>query len=160
MDSKAETHMAILQDLIVSVRNLRAELKVETKAKVPVEVFAPDTEIRSLIDQNRGALERLANVEDLKFAEASLEKLANVRHTARFDVRLIYEQKIDVAAEREKIKKELEKAEKELANGERQLGNEQFIAKAPGPVVDKLRARVEELRILIEKLRKKLDELG
>ena len=159
IDKAAETQMAILQDLIVSVRNLRAELKVETKAKVPAEVFAPDADIRSLIEQNRGALERLANVDELQFASSSLEKLPNVRHTARFDVRLIYEQKIDVAAEREKIKKELEKAEKELANGERQLGNEQFIAKAPGPVVDKLRARVEELRILIEKLRKKLDEL-
>ena len=34
--------MAILQDLIVSVRNLRAELKVETKARVPIEVFAPE----------------------------------------------------------------------------------------------------------------------
>jgi len=160
IDKAAETHMAILQDLIVSVRNLRAELKVETKAKVPVEVFAPDADIQALIEQNRGALERLANVDELRFAASSLEKLSNVRHTARFDVRLLYEQKIDVAAEREKIKKEFEKAEKELANGERQLGNEQFIAKAPGPVVDKLRARVEELRILIEKLRKKLDELG
>jgi len=160
IDKAAEAQMAIVQDLIVSVRNLRAELKVETKAKVPVEVFAPDADIRSLIEQNRGALERLANADELRFADCSLEKLPNVRHTARFDVRLIYEQKIDVAAEREKIKKELEKAEKELANGERQLGNEQFIAKAPGPVVDKLRARVEELQILIAKLRKKLDELG
>ncbi|HET8827597.1 MAG TPA: valine--tRNA ligase [Terriglobales bacterium] len=160
IDKAAETQMAILQDLIVSVRNLRAELKVETKAKVPVEVFAPDADIRGLIEQNRGALERLANVDELRFADSSLEKLPNVRHTARFDVRLIYEQKIDVAAAREKIKKELEKAEKEVANGKRQLGNEQFVAKAPGPVVDKLRARVEELRILIEKLRKKLDELG
>jgi valyl-tRNA synthetase len=160
IDKAAETQMAILQDLIVSVRNLRAELKVETKEKVPVEVFAPDADIRSLIEQNRGALERLANVDELRFAVSSLEKLPNVRHTARFDVRLIYEQKIDVAAEREKTKKELEKAEKELANGEWQLGNEQFIAKAPGAVVDKLRARVEELRILIVKLRKKLDELG
>src|SRR5690349_15134867 len=102
IDKAAETQMAILQDVIVSVRNLRAELKVETKAKVPAEVFAPDADIRTLIEQNRGALERLANVDDLRFADSSLEKLPNVRHTARFDVRLMYEQKIDVAAEREK----------------------------------------------------------
>ena len=35
IDLKAETHMAVLQDLIVSVRNLRAELKVEPKVKIP-----------------------------------------------------------------------------------------------------------------------------
>jgi valyl-tRNA synthetase len=85
--------------------------------------------------------------------------MASVRHTARFDVRLVYEQKIDVAAEREKLTKELEKAEKERGNGERQLGNEQFVAKAPAQVVEKLRVRVEELKVLGEKIAKKLDEL-
>ena len=40
-DLAAETEMAILQDLIVSVRNLRAELKVEPKVKVPIEIFRP-----------------------------------------------------------------------------------------------------------------------
>ena len=161
IDKAAETQMAILQDLIVSIRNLRAALQVEPKAKVPVEVFTEEQEIRILIEQNLGALERLgANVAALRFTDNSLEKLPNVRHTARFDVRLIYEKKIDVAAERDKIKKELQKAENEKANGERQLSNEQFIAKAPIHVVDKLRARVEELRVLIDKLKSKGDELG
>ena len=36
-DLRAETEMAILQDLIVTVRNLRAELKVESRVKVPIE---------------------------------------------------------------------------------------------------------------------------
>ena len=59
-DLTAETEMAILQDLIVSVRNVRAELKVEPKVKVPIEVFAHEPEIRTMIEQNRGAVERLA----------------------------------------------------------------------------------------------------
>ena len=42
LDLAAETEMAILQDLIVSVRNLRAELKVEPKSKVPIQVFADE----------------------------------------------------------------------------------------------------------------------
>ena len=133
--------MAILQDLIVSVRNLRAELKVEPKVKVPIEVFAQEPEIRKMIEQNRGAVERLANVENMTFVDNSLAKQAGARSTARFDVHVIYERKIDVAAERERLKKELEKIEKELANGQRQLGNEQFLAKAPAKVVEGLRKR-------------------
>jgi len=160
IDKTAEMQMAILQDLIVSVRNLRAELKVETKAKVSVELFVQDGEIRKLIDENRGAIGRMANVEALRFADTSLEKLSNVRHTARFDVRLVYEQKVDVAAEREKLKKELEKLENERVSAERQLGDEQFVAKAPPKVVEQRRRRLEEVNMLIEKLRKKLDELG
>ncbi len=55
--------------------------------------------------------------------------------------------------------KDLEKFEKEKANGERQLGNEQFVAKAPAQVVEKLRTRVGELTVLIEKNKKNLGEL-
>jgi valyl-tRNA synthetase len=160
VDLVAETQMAILQDLIVAVRNLRAELKVDAKTKVPIEVFAHTPEIRALIEENQGAIERLgANVEEVRFADSSLGKLSGTRHTARFDVRLIYESKIDRAAEREKRRKELEKLVGELANGERQLGNEQFMKKAPAEVVARLRNRVEELKLLIAKIRGEMDDL-
>ena len=144
-DLAAETEMAILQDLIVSVRNLRAELKVEPKVKVPIEVFAHEAEIRKMIEQNHGAVERLGNVEKITFVENSLANWLARAGTARFDVHVIYERKIDVAAECERLKKELEKIEKELANNQRQLGNEQFLAKAPAKVVEGLRKQQQEL---------------
>ncbi|MGC2173165.1 MAG: valine--tRNA ligase [Candidatus Sulfotelmatobacter sp.] len=159
-DLNAETEMAILQDLIVNVRNVRAELKVEPKVKVPIELFAHEPGIRAMIEQNRGAVERLANVEKIKFVEGSLVKHTGVRSTARFDVHVVYERKIDIAAERERLKKDLEKLEKEFANNQKQLGNEQFLAKAPAHVVEALRRREAELTVLLEKTRGKLPELG
>ena len=159
-DLEAETEMAILQDLIVSVRNLRAELKVEPKVKVPVEVFAHEPAIRTMIEQNRGAVERLAHAEKITFVESSLANRAAARGTARFDVHVIYERKIDMAAECERLRKDLEKIEKELGNNQRQLGNEQFLAKAPEKVVEGLRRRGQELIVLQEKTRSKLKELG
>jgi valyl-tRNA synthetase len=153
IDRKSETQMAILQDLIVSVRNLRAELKVEAKTKVPIEVYALEPDIRELIERNNGAVERLATVEKISFAESSLSKLPGARHTARFDVHVIYEKKIDAAAERERLRKELEKSEKEIANLQNQLGNEQFLAKAPSHVIENMRRRLQELEILREKLK-------
>ena len=158
-DLNAETEMAILQDLIVNVRNVRAELKVEPKVKVPVEIFAHEPTIRAMIQQNRGAVERLANVEKITFTDSSLAKQAGARSTARFDVHVIYERKVDVAAERERLTKELEKLEKEFANNQKQLGNEQFLAKAPAKVVEGLRTRAEELISLRGKIRNQLDEL-
>ena len=41
VNEPALVQMAILQDLIVSIRNLRAELKIESKIKVPIQVFFP-----------------------------------------------------------------------------------------------------------------------
>ena len=131
IDLKAETYMAVLQDLIVSVRNLRAELKVEPKLKVPIQVYAHEAEIRKLIEENSHSVEKQANVESIAYVESSLAKLPGARHTARFDVHLIYEQKIDVASECERLKKELEKLEKDIASGQGRLGNETFLTKAP-----------------------------
>ncbi len=160
IDRNAETDMAILQDLIVSVRNLRAELKVETKTKVPIDVYMHEPAIRTLIGQNQGAIERLATVEKVIFAENSLSNLPGARHTARFDVHLIYEKKIDVAAECERLKKELEKIEKETANLQKQLENEKFLAKAPSHVVEKMRMRLGELGALQGKTATKQTDLG
>jgi valyl-tRNA synthetase len=158
-DLAAETRMAILQDLIVAVRTLRAELKVEQKQKVPIQVFAPEADIRSLLEDNHGAIERLANVESITFAEGSLAKLTGARSTARFDVHVVYEKKIDVAAERLRLTRELEQIEKEIGNGQRQLSNEQFLSKAPAKVVEGMRKRSTELEVLREKIRSQLDEL-
>jgi valyl-tRNA synthetase len=159
-DLAAETEMAILQDLIVSVRNLRAELKVEPKMKVPIEVFAHEPAIRAMIELNHGAVERLGNVEKITFVETSLASRAGARGTARFDVHVIYERKIDVAAECDRLKKELDKIEKELTNNQKQLGNEQFLSKAPEKVVEGLRRRGQELLVLQEKTKSKQKELG
>jgi valyl-tRNA synthetase len=161
IDLGAETEMAILQDLIVTLRNLRAELKVEPKVKVKFEVFVHEPEIRAMLEKNLGAvlLDRPANVETITFVESALANLSGGRSTSRFDVHAIYEKKIDVAAERERLTKELEKIEKEQTNGQRQLSNEQFLAKAPAKVVEGLKTRAEELRVLREKTLAKLKEL-
>jgi valyl-tRNA synthetase len=148
MDSAAENDMAVLQELIVNVRNLRAELKVEQKLRVPIQVYSGDAGILSLIEQNRGSIERLASVEEITFATGSLSKLSGARSTARFDVHVIYEKEIDVAAERERLQKELDRYEKEISNGQRQLQNEQFLARAPAQVVEGIRKRAEELEVL------------
>ena len=162
IDLSAETEMAILQDLIVSVRNLRAELKVEPKVKVPVEVFAHEPEIRAMLEKNLSAvlLDRPANVENITFVKRSLANLPGTRSTSRFDVHAIYEKKIDVAAERERLTKELEKIEKQFTSAQSRLGDEQFLSKAPPHVVDGLRKQVEELSILRTKTIAKLRELG
>ena len=72
---------------------------------------------------------------------------------------VVYEKKIDVAAERERLRKELARLENERSNAERQLGNQGFLSKAPANVVEGLRKRKAELDVLIEKTRQALDEL-
>jgi valyl-tRNA synthetase len=159
VDTAAETEMAILQDLIVAVRNIRAELKIEPKQKLAIEVHADD-EIRKLIERNRPSLERMANVASVAFVLTSLAKAVGARSTARFDVRVLYERKIDVGAKRERLNKELAKMTDEMGRATAQLTNQAFLAKAPVKVVNGLKQRRAELEVLIAKAQSALDELG
>jgi valyl-tRNA synthetase len=75
-------------------------------------------------------------------------------------VMLVYERKVDAAAEKERLCKELGKLEAQLASAQRQLGNQQFLAKAPATVVDGLKKQATETALLIEKDRIALASLG
>ena len=56
-----------------------------------------------------------------------------IRSTPQFDVEVIYEKTIDVAAERERLSKELAKLEKGVTSAERQLSNPAFLEKGSAP---------------------------
>jgi valyl-tRNA synthetase len=151
--------MTVLQDLVVNIRNLRAEMKVETKAKTPVRIHT-SADLQALISDNRGMLERLANVEAIEFTSQSLANAPGARTTPKFEVALVYERKVDVVAEKERLAKELARLENQLAGAQRQLGNEKFLAKAPAEVVAGLKKQAAELEILIEKTRRALEGLN
>ena len=160
VDLAAEAEMAVLIDLIAAVRNLRAELKVETRATVPIQVYSHDAATTQLIRQNESAIKRLANVERIEEVKESLAKAAASRATARFDVAVVYEKKIDVAAECMRLKKDLEKYNAELGRARGQLSNQAFLGKAPEKVVEGLRKRAAELEVLIPKTEAAMKELG
>jgi valyl-tRNA synthetase len=151
--------MAILQDLIVALRNIRAELKIEPKQKLAIEIHADDA-IRKLIERERAWLDRMANVESVAFVCTSLANAADARSTARFDVRVVYERKIDVGAERKRLNKELARLRGELDKAGKQLTNPGFLANAPEGVVNGVKQRKSELEVLIAKAQAALNGLG
>jgi len=154
-----ETEMSVLQDLIVSVRQIRHDLKIEPKVSAPIRVFATDG-VRSLVEENREAVERLANVSAITFVDSELAKVPGARHTARFDVVVDYEKKVDTVAVRARLEKDLAKFEKEQDVAARQLSNAHFLQKARPDVVKGVERRLGELNVLVEKTRTALKELA
>jgi valyl-tRNA synthetase len=131
---------------------------VEEKATVPIRLRVAPAE-RGGIEQNSDIIGRLAKVSSIEFVD-SMPEGAGVRSAPGFDVAVVYERTIDVAAECERLKKELARFEKEISNADRQLSNEGFLAKAPANVVEGLRRRAAELTVLIPKNRAALDSLN
>jgi len=156
-DEASVAAMATLQELITTVRALRKELGVPEKEAAPILLHG-NNRIVALVDANRDMLAKMARVAEVTFAEDAPAG-TNARATASFDVAVIYERQIDVAAERERLTKELAKLEKGLTAAERQLGNEAFMAKAPAHIVEGLRKQASETKMLHEKAKAALDAL-
>ena len=156
-DAASVEAMNILQELIVTVRGLRKELGVPEKEATPIHVHA-NNRIAALADANADMLARLARVSSVELVHEA-PKGNNARATAIFDVSVVYERQIDVAAERERLEKDLAKYDKGLQAAERQLNNEGFVAKAPAHIVEGLKKQAAETRALKEKAQAALDAL-
>ena len=157
-DSAALEHMALLQGLIVEVRAVRKEIGVEEKAVVPIELRI-DEKLKPVISGSSAIVERLARVSEIRFVDQISAGLA--RHaTPQFDVAVVYERKIDVAAECEKLSKEIARQEKNVASADRQLGNPAFTAKAPAHIVEGLKKQRDDAQHLLDKLRADRDSLA
>ena len=143
-DAEAERQMALLQGIITTARNLRAEMKVDPKA------------------QMEGTLSTAG--EEKAVASAQLEailKLANLKLTVTdgHEGLKIKASEQQMEAQRNRLIKENEQLEKNIANHERQLGDEKFMAKAPAKVTDGMRTKLAEYREQLDKNKKALGAL-
>jgi valyl-tRNA synthetase len=156
-DIDAAEQMALLQSLVVEVRALRKEIGVEEKATTPIEV-RPDPLTHRAAEKNAAIIEKLARVSEIRFVEAISAGLSK-HHTANFDVAVVYERTIDVAAERERLSKEIARLEKAFTANESKLNSESFLGKAPPHIVEGLRKQHTETTLLLEKARASLSSL-
>jgi len=150
--------MEIIKRLIEGIRNRRSDLKVPPKQRITIRIFT-QASTQTLINSNRDLIGQGADVGDIEISPQSMAKVPGVQTTHAYEVLVVYERKMDVAAERNRLSKELEKLLSERSNTERQLGNEGFLAKAPARVVEGLRRRHAELDQLVPKTRTALEEL-
>jgi valyl-tRNA synthetase len=161
LDEDAEREMALLQEIIVNIRNLRAELKVDAKRKIPVDLHASDGGVAKLVGDSRQAIERLANLSALQMiAQPLREEGGALRARPEFTLKISLADAVDLDAERARLRKEQQKLEKELASLTGQLANEQFTSKAPAQVVGNMRAKRDEIAAQLAKVQKTLRQLG
>jgi valyl-tRNA synthetase len=153
----SQVEMQSLQSFIVEIRALRKEIGIEEKASTPVEIRT-NASLRKIAEKNRDIIERLARANNIRFVDAISPNLTT-RSTPAFDVAIVYERTIDVAAERDRLTKEIEKREKNIANADQKLGNPAFVEKAPAHIVEGLKKQRAEEQMLLEKARSALDAL-
>jgi valyl-tRNA synthetase len=133
-DAAAEAEIGAVQSLITEVRRFRADQGLQPGQKVPARLELSGTGLGAHEAAVRQIL-RLQPEGDAFTATATLP-------VAGATVALDLSGTIDVEAERKRLAKDLAAAEKERAQATAKLGNDAFLAKAPEPVVDKIRTRL------------------
>lgn len=150
----------LIQELIGSIRIIRAEMKLDPKKRVAAEFSIPDGSARKSIEANRDGVLRLALLSELKLSPDRQPQAGGaVRSTAQFDVRVEYEETIDVGAEIARSRKEMERISKDIASKERQLGDETFRSRAPEKIIRGMETTLQERRVEMEKLAGRLAQL-
>jgi valyl-tRNA synthetase len=148
--------MQLLQDVVVAIRNLRAEYNVPPSKELAVTVYGNPPQ--TLSDQWK-LVRSLARVGEFSAKDGEPEhgELAAVVGDLQIGVRLAGT--IDVAAEQARLDKDLTKTNKERQGVQGRLGNPSFVDRAPPDIVEKERARLTELEEKIAKLTRSLERL-
>src|SRR5271154_658408 len=158
-NSAALEEFEMLQYLITSVRNIRAEQKIDPKKRVAAELLPRDSAIKELVEQNLETIKRLAFLSDLQMVTERLGVGGAIRSTPRFDVRIPFDEIVDPRVELARSKKDIEGLTKDIASKEAQLGNDTFRSKAPERIIKGMEATLEERRMELRKLTDRVAQL-
>jgi valyl-tRNA synthetase len=160
IETKGAQEMKLFQEIIVAARNIRAEMKLDQKRKVPAELSIGNPLARKLVQENLDPVLRLANLSELVISSDQLNPEGGaMRSTALFDLRIAYGDAVDTQVEIARLKKDLERLAKDIDSKQARLADEEFTSKAPAKIVQDLRSTLVERQLEHKKLLDRLKQL-
>ena len=154
-DEVAARRIQDAEKLITELRRFRSDQGVKPSQKVPGRL---DFAAADLSDQEalvRNLAKTTEPGEDFTESASIEVRLSQ----ATVEVTLDTSGAVDVAAERKRLEKDLAKANKELEQTTKKLGNDNFLAKAPEEVVEKIRTRQTVAQEEVDRISARLEAL-
>jgi valyl-tRNA synthetase len=150
-DDKQVDHFRMIQRIVTSVREMRADNKVDPKFEVESTLQLRDT---PLPQTDVAVIENLAKV---KITQSMITDTADV--TPPFTLLMRLPSRPNGTASRARLEKDNARLEKGIESLSRQLADETFVNKAPAHVMDAMRAKLAEYQAQLKKNRDLLDSL-
>jgi len=158
-DADAERQVGFLQQLVVAVRNLRAENGLTPGKPVPVTVRGAPEQL-DLVEKLADQIRPLARIETLTLSrDGSRPHVAASAVVGGAEVFLPLEGLVDLDEERARLSREADKLLTDLESTRKKLRNQDFLTKARPDVVERERTRLEQLEGTLDKLRRAQDSL-
>lgn len=156
-DETAERSLQLVRDIIVGIRNIRAEYKVEPAKFVAATIVSPHVD---LLAEQRALLCRLARLsnDDLHLVTALAVRSKAAATVVIGDVEIFVPLAglIDLAAERQRLTKELANAEADAERRRTRLADDTFTGKAPVAIVQRERDTLSAVEAQIARLRQRV----
>ena len=160
IDTSAEEQIALLQEIITAARNMRAEMKLDQKTKLPAELAPSSPAVQSTVENSLDTILRLANLSSLSFAQPPFDSTKGaIRSTKDFELFIAYEAAVDIPAEIARLKKEMEQLAKNIASNRQRFEDQTFRSRAPEHIVKGLEATLAERQAEFEKIKERLAQL-
>jgi valyl-tRNA synthetase len=161
VDATAMADLEWVKQIIVAVRNIRAELNIAPSKPLNALVRGVSYQDRIRLEANQtffASLAKLATITILEEGETA--PMSSTQLVGNMELLIPMAGLIDVGAEMARLDKQLEKLAQEIARIEGKLSNQGFVAKAPAAVIDKERAKMADLTRDIEKFNEQKIELA
>ncbi len=158
-DAAMEARMALMQELVRVVREVRNRYMIDARTPLDVSVRCPETtadDLRALAP----FITSLAGVGRLECGPKTAKPRQSATHVhPDFESYVSLAGLIDPAAETKRLEKELAEKMKHLQATRGKLGNSNFVDKAPAEVVQQQRDLVEDLQKQVQAIEENLREL-
>ena len=160
IDAEAEDQISLVQEIITLARNIRSEMKIETKAKIAAQLAPLSQPVRATVENSMDTILRLASLTSLSLATPPFDSTkGNIRSTKDFELFIAYDAAFDVRAEVARLRKELDRLTKDIASKELRLKDETFRSRAPEHIVKGLETTLAERKAEFAKLGERLAQL-
>lgn len=160
LDETVESEFALLQEIIVRIRDARNQAKVEQAKRVQVILAAGEQ--ATLLNAQLPIIEFLARTEKPQLCVSLPEKPQQAMSllAGNVEIYLPLAGLLDIDKELARLEKETVAVEQEIARIQSKLANEAFVARAKAEVVQKERDRLLEQEERLGKLRERRAELA
>jgi valyl-tRNA synthetase len=154
LDSCAESKMALIQEVVGAVRNIRGTMSVPPGRRADVLLKTNSDEAAQILEGASGYVCELARVGRFTVGSDVARPPASASAVVRdLEVYVPLKGLIDLDVERKRLEKEIGGLEKALKGLAGKLRNEGFLKNAPPEVVEKERQKQQEYEATLERLR-------
>jgi valyl-tRNA synthetase len=152
--------MEVFQNIIIKIRTLRNEMNIPCTAKIDTYINILNNYDVDFIKKNEEYIKKIAKIKSIVFSKNIIMPKNSVSiMTKNFEIFLCIDGFIDIDKEKNRLMKNIVFGKKEIDMALLKLKNKNFIKNAPEYEIEKIKSRLYEAKLKVERIKKNLNFL-